>query len=849
MAVVARSATCWRIHWSSEGIAMLWSDLKFAVRGLAGAPGLSAAAVAALALGIGPNTAIFSLVYATLLAPLPFPHPDQLVRVSAMVRDTRSGTSPAEYLEWKERAISFQSLEAFWPGRALNLATPNAPERVVARQVTPGGHRLLSEGVWLGRDFRADEDQPGKQHVVLLTHRLWRERFGADPDIVGRDIRMDSIPYTVVGVIAPGNWDRTPANVWIPISLTPDEVANRHFRPLIVDGRLKPGVTIEQAQQEMDIIAADLARRFPDSNAGRTVRVVPLDTAIVDSRRTLAGAPLRTLLWSLLAAVSMVVFMACVNVANLLLSRGATREHETAVRAALGATRGHLVRLAMIEGLVLAAVGGAVGALASVWILQGILAMLPPHTLASTVDPRLNLPVLLFALVATMFAGALCGSAQAWQAGRRNVNETLKQAGRSATVHAPRRLSHALVVVEFALAVTLLAGAGLMVLSFWNRTRVDLGIRTDHILTFGLPVTSERFSSVADIDSFYRQLLERFKAVPGVAEASASSGLPLLGPGVSRTFRVIGQPEDPRALRPNVGVRTVTPGYVETFGIRMVQGRALTERDGASAQRVAVVNERFVRLFLDGLDPMGQRVAMDDIVPQTGNRSLAGGNPSGLASGSRVEWHIVGVFRDVSNGEQFGEPRAPEIYVPFAQSPWPQAMLAVRATTRPELLRSSLAAAVNAVDPALPLVDVRTMEQIVGERLAPDGFNIVLYGGLAALALLLAAVGIYAVMAFTVVQRTAEIGLRMALGAGHHQVRLQVLREGATLATGGLVLGLAGAYALGRALQAMLFGTGALSVPVVIVTSLVLLGTALVACYVPARRASAVDPLIALRRH
>src|SRR5688572_25653362 len=809
---------------------MLWSDLKFAVRGLIGAPGLSAAAVLALALGIGPNTAIFSIVYATLLAPLPFPDPDQLVRVSPMVGDSQSRTRPAEYFEWKERATSFQALEAFWPGRALNLATPDAPERVVARQVTPGGHRILSEGVWLGRDFRADEDQPGKQYVVLLSNRLWRERFGADPKIIGRDIRMDSIPYTVVGVLAPGSWeDRTPANIWIPISLTPGEVANRHFRPLIVDGRLKPGVTIEQAQHEMDIIAADLARRFPDSNAGRTVRVVPLDTAIVDSRRTLAGANLQTLLWSLLAAVSFVVLMACANVANLLLSRGATREPETAIRAALGATRGHLVRLAMMEGLVLAAVGGALGALASVWILDGILAMLPPNTLASSVDPRLNLPVLLFAVGATMFAGALCGSAQAWQAARTSVNETLKQAGRSATGHGGRRLQHALVVVEFALAVTLLAGAGLMILSFWNRTRVDLGIRTDHILTFGLPVNNEPFSSAAEIDGFYRQLLERLQAVPGVAEASVSSGLPLLGLGVVRAFSVVEQPEDQRSSRPSVGVRMVAPEFFETFGIRMVQGRALTDRDGMSAQRVAVANERFVRLFLNGRDPVGQRVAMDE-------------------SGSRVEWHIVGVFRDVSNVEQFGEPKAPEMYVPFAQSPWPQAMVAVRTTTRPELLRASLAAAVNTVAPALPLVDVRTMEQIVGERLAPAAFNIVLYGGLAALALVLATLGIYAVMAFTVAQRTAEIGLRMALGAGHNQVRLQILREGATLATVGLVLGLLGAYALGRAMQAMLFGTGALSVPVVLVAGLVLLGAALVACYVPARRASSVDPLIALRQ-
>src|SRR5215212_4631869 len=265
---------------------MLWSDLTFAIRGLIRAPGLSAAAVLALALGIGPNTAIFSIVYATILAPLPFSNPDQLVRVTPMAGNAQDRASAAEYLEWKKRATSFQALEAFRPGRTLNLAIGDAPEIVIARQVTPGGHRMLSERVFLGRDFRSDEDQPGKQQVVLLTHRLWRERFGADRDVIGRDIRMDSIPYTVVGVLEPGHWDRAPANILIPISFTRDEVANRHFRPLIVDGRLKPGVTIEQAQHEMDIIAADQARRFPDSNAGRTVRIVPLDTAIVDVRRT-----------------------------------------------------------------------------------------------------------------------------------------------------------------------------------------------------------------------------------------------------------------------------------------------------------------------------------------------------------------------------------------------------------------------------------------------------------------------------------------------------------------------------------------------------------------------------------
>ena len=578
---------------------MFWSELETAVRGLKRTPWLSAAAVVALALGIGPNTAIFSIVYATVLAPLPYANPDQLVRVTPMVGNAQDRASAAEYLEWKKRATSFQALEAFRPGRTLNLAIGDTPEIVTARQVTPGGHSMLSDRMFLGRDFRADEDQPGKQHVVLLTHRLWRERFGADRDIIGRDIRMDSIPYTVVGVLEPGSWDRTPANVWIPISFTPAEIANRQLHPFIVDGRLKPGVTVEQAQQEMNTIAADLARQFPDSYAGRTVRLVPLDTAILNSSRTMVpGTRLQPLLWSLLAAVSFVVLMACVNVANLLLSRGVTRERETAIRAALGATRARLVRLALMEGVVLAAIGGALGVLASAWILEGILAMLPPFTLASTVDPKLNLPVLLFALGATMIAGALSGSVQAWQAGRTNFYDTLKQAGRSEIGRGRRRLLHALVVVELALAVTLLGGAGLTMLSFWNRTRVDLGVRTDHILTFGLPVSQKRFSSAEEIDGFYRQVLEKLQAVPGVAKASVSSGIPLLGFGVSRQFSVVGQPEDARSSRPSVGVQLVTPEYFETFGVRMQQGRALNDRDGMSAQGVAVVNERFVRLFL-----------------------------------------------------------------------------------------------------------------------------------------------------------------------------------------------------------------------------------------------------------
>ena len=817
-------------------MSVLWSDLRLAVRVLKKAPGFSLAVIIALALGIGPNTAIFSIVYATLLGPMPYPNPDQLVLIWSQVRGSRDATSPAEYLEFKEHATSFQYLEPIL-ARGFNLATPEAPERVRARQTSTNGHRMWGESVWLGRDFAPGEDQPGKNRVVLLRYRLWRDRFGSDPSIIGRDIRMDGTPYTVIGVLRPGVNDRIPADVWIPLSLTPKEIANRQFRPFLMAGRLKPGVSIEQAQQEMKGIASRLAEQFPDSNAGRTLTVEPLQNNFLQPDRVKN-------LWLLLAAVSFVVLIACVNVANLLLSRGAVRERENAIRAALGATRGRLARLALTESIVLAVAGGALGTLLSIWILKGILAILPLRMLPAEADPRLNLPVLLFTLVATLLAGLLCGAAQAWHAGRVDVNDTLKQSGRGATGSSRRNLRHALVVVEFAMAVTLLAGAGLTILSFWKRTQVDFGVRTDHILTFGLPVNDGRFSSAAEIDSFYQQLLERFRAVPGVMHASASAPVvPLAGTGFPRQFSIAGQTNDALSLRPSVSAQMVTPEYFETFGIRMVQGRPLTAHDRSSTQRVAVVNERFVRRFLEGKDPLRQRVVMNQFVSGTQRLGFGAGVP-----GTPVEWHIVGVFRDISNLEQFGDPSAPQICVPFAQSPWLQAMVAVRTANDPETLRKSLAAEVRTLDPDLPLTDVRTMDQIVGERLAPDRLNIALYGGLAGLALVLAALGIYGVMAYTVAQRTSEIGLRMALGAEQNQVRREVLQEGLKLAAGGLVLGLAGAYALGQAMQSTLYGTGALSLPVLLVVGLVLLAAALIACYVPARRASAVDPMVALRQ-
>jgi putative ABC transport system permease protein len=805
----------------------LWLELRLAVRMLARNRLFTAAAILALALGIGPNTAIFSVVYATLLAPLPYPQPEQLVMVWSKVQGGRNTSSAGDYLEWKERAAAFQYLAAFSP-RNLNLGAADGPEKVRARRVTSDGYRLMGEKLLLGRDFTPEDEQPGKNQVVILSNRIWRQRYGADPDIIGHQIRIDSQPYTVIGVMPSGPSDRLPAAVWTPLALTSDQ-RTHDLHWLLVMGRLKPGVTLQQAQQQMDGITAELTRRFPKTNTGWGASVEPL-------QNNFFGPDQQANLWLLLAAVSFVVLIACVNVANLLLARGAAREREMAVRSSLGASGVQLFRQILTESLVLAVAGGIVGVLLSVWILQGVLALLPPGSLPAEADPRVSVPVLLFTLAMTFVSGGLFGSLPAWQAGRVDLTAALRQGGRGMTMGGRRAVRQGLVLVEFALAVSLLAGAGLTMHSFWNRTQADLGIRTDRVLTFSLPVPQGRLSEPAQIDSFYRDLLGRVQALPGVTHAAATTGLPVLGSTFGMFFSLAGQPVVNPSERPAASFFMITPEYLDTFGIRLLRGRAFTGHDDAGGPRVALVNERFAERFLKGIDPLRQRLLIDELIPGA-NRV-----------GAPVAWQIVGVFRNVSNGAQIGDPDRPEIYVPFWQCPWPQASIAVRTTLDPEGMRESIAAVVHAMDPELPLADAKTMTAIIGEWLAPDRFNIALYGGLAAVALLLAVLGLYGVMAFVVAQRTPEIGLRMALGAAQTQVRLQVLREGLMLATGGLLLGFAGAYVVGRLMQHALYGTSALDLRVLLPVGVVLLVSALAACYVPARRASRVDPIIALRQ-
>jgi putative ABC transport system permease protein len=803
----------------------LLRDARFGIRLLRKNPGFTAIAVLTLALGIGSNTAIFSVVYATFLAPLPFHDPEQLVMVWSRIQDNRNVSAAGTYLEWKQQATVFQDLNA-WSGRGVNLANGDQPETVNARTTTPGFFSMIGYAFALGRDFAKEEGIDGKDQVAVLSNRFWRERFGGAPDIVGRQIRIDSKPYTVVGVLAPGAGDRLETKLYLPLSFKPEQV-NHDFHWLLIMGRLKPGVTMAQANANMTAVAQNLAKTFPKSNTGWGATVEPLQNNFLSDST-------KTALWLMLGAVGFVLLIACANVANLLLARGTARRREVAIRSSLGASRWEIIRQLVTESLVLAALGGGLGIALAAGLLQVILAVMPDFTLPSEADVRLNVPVLLFTLGACLISGVLFGCAPAWQAARANVNETLKESGRS--MHDGRnRLRRALVVVEFALALTLLAGGGLAVHSLLALANTDLGFRTDRLLTFGLPVPNDKLTTPDAIHNFYQQLLDKIQAVPGVVAASVSTGMPVQGTGFGMPFYIAGKPVDDPGKRPGAGFNMVTPGYYQTFGIKMKQGRAFTDQDRAGGLHVAIVNDTFVKKYFPGVDPLTQRIVIEELIP--GVTKL----------GPAIEWSIVGVYGDVRNGGPKGD-GFPEIDVPFWQSPWPGSGVAVRTTGDPASMQKSLAAVIHGIDPDLPMAQVKTMEQIVSESMRNDRFNTILFGGFSSVALLLAAFGIYGVMSFVVAQRTHEIGLRMALGAGRGRVLGQILREGMTTALVGTALGAVGAYFVGRAMQGMVYGVGVMDPIAFSIVAVILLIAALVACLVPANRAASVDPMVALRQ-
>jgi putative ABC transport system permease protein len=806
------------------GVSSLVRDVRYGLRMLRRAPGFTAVAVFALALGIAANTAIFSVVHATLLAPLPFPNPDQIVMVWSRIQGNRNGVSAGDFVEWRRQATVFQSINA-WTGRNLNLATADRPENVQGRAVTPGWLSMVGYDFALGRNFREDEGIPGQDRVLILANRLWRERFNADPDIVGKQVRIDGRPSTVVGVLAPGPGDRLENVAWVPLAFTPDQL-NHDFHWILVMGRLKPGVTLAQANENMVAVANRLAEMYPESNKGWTASVELLQNNFLDGEFI-------TGLWLLLGAVGFVLLIACANVANLLLARGTSRQQELAVRSALGATRAGIVRQFIVESAVLAVIGGIAGVALAAGLHQLIMALMPANTLPSEADVRLNVPVLLFTVAACALSGLLFGAAPAWQGSRVNINSALKESGRS-VAPGRHRLQRALVVVEFGLALTLLAGGGLAVSGLLSLSRVNLGFQTESLLTFALPVPQGRLTGHDTVTTFYSGLLERVGAVPGVVSASVSTGMPVLGTGFGMPFHFAGRPPGNPSERQGAGFNMVSPGYFETFGIRMSKGRPFTPQDRAGSMPVAIVNQTFVDRFLKDVDPLTQRIVIEQLIP--GETRL----------GPPVEWQIVGVYGDVRNAGPRND-GFPEIDVPFLQSSWPSTRVAVRTLGDPTAATQSLAAAVRAMDADLPMADVKTMEQRVYESIANDRFNTLLFGTFAGVALLLAAVGIYGVMSFVVAERRQEIGIRLALGAGRPRVLRSVLRDGMLTAVAGTALGSIGAYFVGRAMEGLVYGVGRVNWATFTVVALTLTATALVACLVPASRAARVDPLVALR--
>jgi predicted permease len=802
----------------------LLQDVRYGWRMLRRSPGYTAVALITLALGIGANTAIFSVIYAVLLAPMPYPQPDQLVMVWSKVQGGNNSVAAGDFLDWKRQNKSFQDMNA-WTGANFNFATPGQPEQINGRALTPGMARMAGNTFLMGRDFLPEEGEPGREHEVVLTHKLW-EHLGSDGNIIGKTIRMNSEPYTVVGVLAAGQADRLESQFFVPLAFKPEQI-NHDFHWLMVMGRMKPGVTLAQAQADMEIVTKRIAQDNPKSNKGWGASVEQLHNDFFPDRT-------RQTLWLLMGAVGFVLLIACGNVANLVLAKGTTRLKEIAVRTSLGASRWQIFSQFLTESLVLAALGGVLGIGLGAAMLRIMMAKMPPLTLPSEADVALNLPVLLFTLLATTIAGVLFGCAPAWHASRIDPNETLKEGGRSGTSVGRHRLRRSLVVGEFALALTLLAGAGLAIHSFWNMARIDPGFRIDHILTFSLPVPEKRLTRPEQIVTYYQQLVERIESLPGVMHAEVGTGMPLQGTNFGMPFFIAGKPFADPSARPGAGFAMVTPGYYKTFGIEMAKGRAFNDQDTSSSVPVAIVNEVFVSRFLKDVDPLTQRVVVEQLIP-------------GLTKlGPPIEWQIIGVSRHIRNGGLRGD-GFPEIDVPFAQSPWPQASMALRTTGDPAEMSKSIASAVHSVDPELALADVKTMDQIVSESLVGDRFNTVLYASFATIALLLAAIGIYGVMAFAVAQRTHEIGLRMALGASQDHVLGLILKEGIVLAAIGLGVGLVGACFVGRAMRGLLFGVGTIDVAAISAVAVTLFVAAVLACYLPASRASKVDPMVALR--
>jgi putative ABC transport system permease protein len=800
------------------------ADIRYAIRMLAKSPAFTFIAVLTLALAIGANTAIFSVVNAVLLRPLPYPHSEQLVQVfGTQPTLAEAPTSPANFLEWRTENQVFTHI-ATWVGQGFNLTGTDKPERVIGARVSSDMFQLLGVQPALGRDFTAEEDRDGADRVIILSYEFWQQRFAGDPNAIRQTITLSDQTYTIIGVMPRGFAFPSPrAQIWTPIAFNAAERATRDTNFIDVVARMKPGVSLEQAQANMTAVAQSQAQRYPQTNVGVGVKVVSLQEHMVGD--------VRPMLIVLLGAVAFVLLIACANVANLLLARAAARHREMAIRGALGASRSRVVRLLLTESVLLAIVGGALGLLLAIWSLD-LLVSLKPANLPRLAEIGVNRTVFLFTATVSVLTGVLFGLAPAWQVSKTDLNEGLKESGRGSDAPKRHRMRALLVISEMALSLVLLIGAGLMIRSFSRLLAVDPGFKTDHVLTAFVSLPVAKYSKHEEQVTFFDRLLERLRNVPGVSAAGVVTDIPLYG-GSSTGFDVEGRPPAPPGARAMTDYRIINPDYFAAMGMRMVEGRAFSGHDNEAAPGVVIINETMAARFFAGEDPIGQRVDM-----------------SGAPKDPR---EIVGVVADVRNYGVDAEVK-PEAYVPLLQSApgylsgvTSALTIVVRSTIAPTALAQTLREQVQALDKDQPVSAIKTMETYLDESMAQRRFNMLLLGAFAGLALVLAAVGIYGVIAYTVTQRTHEMGIRIALGArGGDILRLVFSNAMATTITG-IVIGLGAAFALTRLLQSLLYQVTATD-PVVFATiPLLLLAVAAIATYLPARRAMKVNPITALR--
>jgi putative ABC transport system permease protein len=820
------------------------NDLKFAFRQMLKNPGFTTVAVLTLALGIGANTAIFSVISSVLLRPLPFKDPDRLVTV--WERHVKKGydmnhAGAATFLDWKTQNNVFESMAAFGLEAGLSLTGDYEPERITAVPVSANLFEVLGVNPALGRTFRGDEETPGRDQIVILSHGLWQRRFGADPSVLGKTVSLDGRSYLVVGIMPPGFvfpgmtglhygfFFNKPADVWIPLAMPADLLRTRSNHFLEVVARLKPDMSLAQAGAEMDTVMQRIVQVNPGDVMGTHAKVIPL--------REQSIGTVRSGLLVLLGAVGFVLLIACANVANLLLARAASRQKEIAIRVALGASRLQVIRQLLTESVLLALMGGALGALFALWSTD-LLVSHVGDTVAFTTpgwsEIRIDRGVLGFTLLISLATGVTFGLMPALQSTKPNLTESLKEGERGSTEGFRRsRLRSSLVVTQIALAMMLLTGAALMLQSFLRLQGVNPGFDVNRVITMQLNLPESRYTNQQQRAAFFQQLTERFRSLPGVQFAAATSQLPLSSDSGMFAFEVVGRPPLPPDQWDITDLISVTPEYLGAMQIALRAGRFMSKHDTEESPPVCVINQSMANRYFANEDPVGKklRLGVNNFTPE-----------------------IVGVVGDVRQRSLNLDnlpakiQKSSQVYVSYGQLAFmPKMTVVVRALSAPMALASGLRAEVRALDKDLPVSKVRTMETVRGDSIAQPRFRALLIVLFGAVALALATIGIYGVMAYSVARRTHEIGVRMALGAQHGDVMKLVVRHGMFLTALGLAIGLAGAFALTQLLSAMLYGVSATDPLTFTAVSLALAGVAFCACYLPARRAARVDPMEALR--